>query len=138
MVPLHTCNRGIRLHIALQVDIGALEQIIRIERSAQVKVDNGCICITVAFNFGLQLPHWGTLTRHIEHPGILQIESGVSIAQSSHHSGVALMQLLGGNPRIQRNGTDHLAFIILGYGNQHQFRYGCVPIGRRLWDLEDI
>lgn len=43
MIPLDAGYRGIGTHIAFQVHIGALQQIVGIERCAQIQVHNGCI-----------------------------------------------------------------------------------------------
>lgn len=44
MIPFNPSDRWIRPHITLQIDIGALEQIIRIEWCTQIENNNRCIC----------------------------------------------------------------------------------------------
>lgn len=59
------------------------------------------------------------LTRHIEHPRVLQVESDVSVAQRRGDRRVALVQLLRRYARVEGNRADHLTFIVLRHRNEH-------------------
>lgn len=72
------------------------------------------------------------LTRHIEHPRVLQVEPDIAVAQRGRDRGIALVQLLRRYARVEGNRADHLTFIVLGHGYEHQFRYGCIAIGGSL------
>lgn len=43
MIPLDASYGWIGTHIALQIDVGAFEQVVGIERCAQIEIHNGCV-----------------------------------------------------------------------------------------------